>query len=142
MLDGDRPVPSLRGTVRDTTRAPLFLRELGAVLLACGHSVAAENFQKYAIFTVTERNTLPRLGETFYDTGLAAFQKLVRTFLEQAEREGILTVDDLDGAAWGLLSLVCGCVLLRSVVTGHPIPPSELAANVHLAVDTFTAALR
>lgn len=141
MLDGQRPSPALRGVLRDPSRADLFLAELRTVLLSCGRVLISDSFLAYAAFTVKERDAIPKIGQTFYESGLAAFQQLIRTFLAEAETQGVVMLEDAEGAAWTILSLICGCSLLRGILTGGTIPDAELVANVDNAVDLFADCL-
>lgn len=141
MLDAPRSFPALRGILHDTARTGLFLSELRSVLLSCGRTLISDGFLSYATFAVKEREALPRVGQVFYESGIAAFHELIRIFLNEAQAEGILALEDAEAVAWIILSLVCGCAVMRGIVTGEIISEAEMVANVDNAVNVFASGL-
>lgn len=92
---------------------------------------------------IAEAPRFPELGRAFYENGPAIRLSALARFLQQADAQGLLKVDDTQLAAGEFVALVGGMLHLRAML-GHAgeITAAEQEAAVEHAVDTFLRAYR
>jgi TetR/AcrR family transcriptional regulator, mexJK operon transcriptional repressor len=120
--------------------------DLRDVLTEIGHGLLTLLLSPQAIamyrVVVAEAERFPKLGHAFFRSGPDIVRRRIRTFLEEAGRQGQLALPDPDRAAEHLIGM------LMTPVHGHRVlgikhrPPSEAELDdvVRSAVDAFLRA--
>lgn len=99
--------------------------------------------QALALFRVVtaEAVRFPELGEVFYGIGPQRCTNTLADYLSEQHREGILRVEDPQGAAAQFLAMVKGPLHMRLTLGVGPRPgPDDIEAVVEAAVSAFLRA--
>lgn len=82
----------------------------------------------------------PELGRTFYESGPAFGARRLAAYLAALTKEGVLTIDDPDAAAWRFLGM-CNTPSLTAAIMGLPRPDAaEISRQAKGVVQTFMKA--
>jgi TetR/AcrR family transcriptional repressor of mexJK operon len=113
-----------------------FARDHVALLLS------PEGSAMYRI-VIAEAPRFPELGRAFYENGPAIRLGALARYLQQANTQGEIKVDDVQLAAGEFVALIGGTLHLRAML-GHAaeITAAEQEVVVEHAVDTFLRAYR
>ncbi len=116
------------------------LKTLGLHIL---HSVLEPEALDVFRVVLAENATFPELGQAFWDAGPEVMKDTLAGYLAELDRRGVLTVPDVDLAAFqfmGMIEWPCHIRLLFGA--GKPPTEAELGRALDQAVSTFVNGLR
>jgi AcrR family transcriptional regulator len=93
------------------------------------------------VIAIAER--MPEIGRAFYETGPARGIALLKSYLEEQVRAGVLAIDDCEIVAAQFIDS-CQSTLFKPMLFnfGEPPTPERIRHVVGIAVKTFLAAYR
>lgn len=141
MLEELRHAPVHRGSILDSGRFDILLKELKSVLSLCCDILISDSFVEYALFSIQEASSYPMTGAVFYESGFFALQRLVRDFLREAEFQEIIHLENAEVSASVLLSQLHGSWFMRRLLKNDRPTAREISDLVEISMSIFASSL-